>query len=91
MEINKASLETFIKTYVGRVLDEKPENIDVDREVDQYGLSSILVVSLIGELEGLLGLELSPALIFEYPTICEISGRLEELYLESREPRRTSA
>lgn len=61
-----------IAIRVGKV----PEGIDPGLSFEEYGLDSRATVQLSGELERLTGLRLSPGLLYEYPTISELSDHL---------------
>ncbi len=53
-----------------------PEEIDVEQPFASYGLTSITAVTMTGDLEDWLGVELSPILAYEYPTIAALARRL---------------
>lgn len=53
--------------------------IDTDVHVSQtYGLSSLDMLSLIGELEDWVGTVISPSILFEYSTIEDLSEFLSK-------------
>ena len=64
--------------YLATALDLSPEEIDPDAAFSRLGLDSANSVYLIVELEDWLGLELTPELIFEYPTISDLARYLAE-------------
>lgn len=49
------------------------EEVDPDRPLEEYGLSSRDAVAIAGELADLLGRELSPTLIWAHPTINQLA------------------
>lgn len=53
-----------------------PEEIDIEQPFASYGLTSITAVTMTGDLEDWLGVELSPTLAYEYPTIVALASRL---------------
>lgn len=53
-----------------------PEEIDIEQPFASYGLTSITAVTMTGDLEDWLGVELSPTLAYEYPTIAALASRL---------------
>jgi acyl carrier protein len=55
-----------------------PALVDQTRRFDQYGLDSLAVIEISGELEKLVERRLSPALLLEYPTINELSTHLSQ-------------
>ncbi|MFF5207925.1 SDR family NAD(P)-dependent oxidoreductase [Streptosporangium sp. NPDC000396] len=50
--------------------------VDPDRPLEEFGLSSRDAVAVAGELETLLGRELGPTLVWEYPTINRLARGL---------------
>ncbi|MEV4747524.1 SDR family NAD(P)-dependent oxidoreductase [Streptosporangium sp. NPDC049248] len=53
-----------------------PADVDPDRPLEEFGLSSRDAVAVAGELEVLLGRELGPTLVWEYPTINRLARGL---------------
>ncbi|HEU4510297.1 MAG TPA: beta-ketoacyl synthase N-terminal-like domain-containing protein [Pyrinomonadaceae bacterium] len=53
-----------------------PDQLDVRRPVKSYGLDSVTTVAITGDLGTWLGRELSPTLIYEHPTIDDLSQHL---------------
>jgi acyl carrier protein len=62
--------------YLARTLDLTAEAIDPDVKFARLGLDSANSVFLIVELEDWLGLELTPDLVFEHPTIADLARYL---------------
>ncbi|GAA3442451.1 hypothetical protein GCM10018955_18890 [Planomonospora venezuelensis] len=50
--------------------------VDPDRPLEEFGLSSRDAVAVAGELETLLGRELGPTLVWEYPTVNRLARGL---------------
>ncbi len=67
-------IQQWLVTCLAAQLDIAPQEIDVCRPITEYGLDSIAAISLAGDLEDWLGLELSPTLLWDYPVI-EILAR----------------
>jgi acyl carrier protein len=66
-------LATEVANRVGLPIDR----IDYDAPLTSYGLDSRTAISLTGDLEEWLGLELSPTLVWDYPSIAQLSDHLE--------------
>jgi acyl carrier protein len=64
--------------YLSRTLDLPGGQIDPDMEFARLGLDSASSVHFIVELEEWLGLELTPELTFEYPTIAALARHLAQ-------------
>jgi len=62
--------------YLARTLDLPDRDIDPDATFAGLGLDSANSVYLIVELEDWLGLELTPELVFEHPTISDLARYL---------------
>lgn len=58
--------------------------IDIEETFAGYGLTSIAAVSMTGDLEEWLGLELSPTLAYEYPTITSLARHLGEMVVQAQ-------
>ncbi len=67
-------IQQWLVTCLAAQFDIAPQEIDVCKPITEYGLDSIAAVSLAGDLEDWLGLELSPTLVWDYPVI-EILAR----------------
>src|SRR5438045_1673971 len=50
-----------------------PEEVDVDRPLEEFGLASRDAVAIAGELEEMVGRSLPATLVWEFPTINRIS------------------
>jgi acyl carrier protein len=62
-------IEAWIVSYLAQLLEVDSEEIDVTVPFDRYGLDSSVAVSMTGDLENLLGTEIDPTLLYDYPTI----------------------
>jgi acyl carrier protein len=59
--------------FIAEQLHRPAAEIDPDMEFDDFGLDSALVTAMLIELEEWLGVELSPSLVFEEPTLNRLS------------------
>ena len=75
---SEAAIRDWCTEYLARTLDLPAQTIDMQTTFARLGLDSANSVFLIVELEDRLGLELTPDLLFEYPTICELARHLAE-------------
>ncbi|MGH8000071.1 MAG: acyl carrier protein, partial [Brasilonema sp.] len=55
-----------------------PDAIDRRQPLDSYGLDSAQAMSIVSKGEKWLGFELSPILLWHYPTVEALSQRLAE-------------
>jgi acyl carrier protein len=61
-----------IAGYVGRA----PEEIATDVSLSEYGLDSVFALTLTGELEEYLNVDVEPTVIWDHPTIEALSRAL---------------
>ncbi len=47
----------------------EPDEIQLDRRFDDYGLDSLMAIELIGDLEDGFEVELTPSIAWEHPTV----------------------
>lgn len=52
------------------------DEIEIEQPFASYGLTSITAVTMTGDLEDWLGVELSPTLAYEYPSIAALARYL---------------
>ena len=70
---SESAIRDWCVEYLVRTLDLQAQAIDPDVKFVRLGLDSANSVYLIVELEEWLGIELTPDLLFEYPTIAELA------------------
>jgi acyl carrier protein len=81
----KTQRETAIRGWLIAKLSEwsaiDAGKISIQESFASYGLSSVAALSLAGDLQEWLGIELSPILVYDYPTIeslaCHLADELE--------------
>jgi acyl transferase domain-containing protein/acyl carrier protein len=71
-------IQDWLITHIAELLDVSPETIDIREPFANYGLSSLDVVTLSGDLEELLGRHFAPTLAYDYPNILTLSRYLAE-------------
>jgi acyl carrier protein len=83
-------IQEWLAARLAQVLDLQLQEIDPHTPFDRYGLDSMAAVTLIGDLEEWLGLELPATLAWDYPNIAELSQYLAETVAESRADGQTN-
>ncbi len=71
-------IQDWLITRIAELLHKEPAEIDIRESFSNYGLSSLDVVTLSGELEEFIGRSLSPTITFDYPNIITLSNYLSE-------------
>ena len=74
--VSDKSMRDFLRTSIARIAKLPVEKIDDATPIQDYGLTSLEVVILSGNLEDAFGLEIDPALIFEFRTIDVVCASL---------------
>ena len=81
----KEQISAWIKNYLADIIEVDTAQIDENFEFERFGFNSSVAVSLVGDLEEWLELELSPSIFFEFDTIAKASAHLsEELQCSAR-------
>jgi acyl carrier protein len=69
-------LTQWLVQRIARETGLTTDEIPIDTSFADFGLDSRTAVSMSGELEKLVGRELSPTLIWDFPTIREVAHHL---------------
>jgi acyl carrier protein len=72
------SLQTWFVTQMAEQLEIDPEDVEVTDTFESYGLSSAKAMLIATRAEKMLGFQISPSILFRYPTIEGLSRRLAE-------------
>ena len=72
------SIQAFLVSHLAEVIGVETAEIDVDENLENYGLDSAQAMMIISKLEELLGFKPSPILLWHYPNIAALSQRLSE-------------
>jgi acyl carrier protein len=75
----ESAIAEWLVQRIARETGTPPSEIDSHASFADFGLDSRTAVSLSSELEKLLGQELPPTLIWDFPTIDEASKHLASL------------
>ena len=71
-------IKAWLVSHIAEQLGVKPDDIDVRQPLDSYGLESAQAMLLVNQAEKFFGFQLSPILLWHYPTIEMLSQRLAE-------------
>ncbi|WP_329139254.1 SDR family NAD(P)-dependent oxidoreductase [Streptomyces sp. NBC_01476] len=73
-----SGIQALVRRLVAEACGMPPEDIEADRPLTDYGLSSRDAVGIAGELEEALGSQLPPTLLWETPSLTALVQRLAE-------------
>lgn len=76
--LSEASIQSWLVSQVSDRLGVSPDEIDKQARLDSFGLDSAQALGMMSEAENLVGFQVSPALLWHYPTIELLSERLAE-------------
>jgi 8-amino-7-oxononanoate synthase len=74
--VTEAEISSWLVAKLALLLEIDSSEIDRQQDLTDYGLSSVDAVNLSGDLENFLGRRLSPTIVWEYPTVAELSQYL---------------
>jgi acyl carrier protein len=69
-------IEAWVVGRLARLLRVGPGAVDPRRPFAQFGLDSLQAARLSGDLEEWLGRELSPSLVYDFPTVESLARHL---------------
>jgi len=73
-------VQDWLKKHLAEQLSLEADDVQVTEQLSRYGLDSIDAVTLVGDLEDYLDLELPSTLFWEYSTIQQAATYLVENY-----------
>lgn len=80
------TIRTWLVTNIANVVNMDPGKIDIQQTFDNYGLDSLQAVSLSGDLETWLSMEISPTVVWDYPTVELLAEHLSKTYVSGSKP-----
>ena len=84
-QINAETIATWLTENIAEQLEVEPDELDTNEPIEDYGLDSAQGMIVVSRAEKQFGLEISPILLWHYPTIDALSERLAEEYLSNSE------
>ncbi|WP_404790310.1 phosphopantetheine-binding protein [Altericista sp. CCNU0014] len=72
------AIQAWLIQQLAEQLQIEPNRVDVRAPFDSYGLDSSQVFIIASKAEKAFGFELSPVLVWHYPTVESLSRRLVE-------------
>ncbi|HEY9629174.1 MAG TPA: AMP-binding protein [Coleofasciculaceae cyanobacterium] len=72
----ESMIQAWLVAKLSTLLSIAPQEIDIQQSMTQYGLDSLSMVTLAGELEQWLGCKLSSTAVYEYPSIVALAHYL---------------
>ncbi len=66
-------IQKWLRERVAGEIKTEPEFVSLQIPFENYGLDSIIIVTIVSDLEDWLNLSLDPTILWEYPTIEALS------------------
>lgn len=77
-EPTKSNIEDWLVAKVAELTDISPDEIEIEEPFMNYGISSQDAIGISGDLEEWLKIKIPPTLMYDYPTIEQVSQHLSE-------------
>ena len=75
-QLTRDQIRLWLVSRVARAVGTSPENIDVNKPFDFYGLDSVQAMQISCDLEKWIGKPLSPTLVWDYPSVEHVADFL---------------
>jgi polyketide synthase PksN len=72
----KTKLEQTLQQSVSQALKVRVEEVDSEEDLTSYGFDSVSFTKLVNQLNQLFNINLTPAILFEYPTLDQLATYL---------------
>jgi acyl carrier protein len=73
---NEASIQGWLVTRIAGIAQIPLEEVDMDRPFAEFGMDSMQLFELSGDLQKFLGHDVSEIVAWDYPTIAKLSSYL---------------
>ena len=77
-------IQHWLRERIAGEIRTAPEAVSFDIPFANYGLDSIVIVTLVGDLEDWLDVSLDPTVFWEYPTIKILSEWLTKTHFSNQ-------
>ena len=82
-----SELEIRLKAILARELRMSPSAVDVDRPFPEFGLDSMMAMTVLRQTQKLVGVDLSANVLFNHPTISSLAAYLVEMLAPQQVPQ----
>ena len=79
-KIDAEVIATWLTKNLAEQLEVEPDELDTSEPIEDYGLDSAQGMIVVSRAEKQFGLEISPTMLWHYPTIEKLAERLAEEY-----------
>jgi acyl-CoA synthetase (AMP-forming)/AMP-acid ligase II/alkylation response protein AidB-like acyl-CoA dehydrogenase/acyl carrier protein len=82
--LKPGAIETWLQQWIATRFRQDVASIDTRRAFADFGMDSVTSVELAGEISQLLGMELPPTSMWDYPSIEALAAAIEDISAVSR-------
>jgi acyl carrier protein len=75
---NQDEIRAWLIQRLAKLASLAPERVDPAEEIRTYGVSSVRLTQMSGDLEDFTGARVDPAVFWDHPTIDALSAHLAE-------------
>ena len=74
--VSAEAIQNWILEWLAREMQIPADDLDPAKSFESFGMSSLLAVTMTGDLEDWLGREVDPAIMYDHPTVAGLAGVL---------------
>ena len=74
--LTEQEIQAWLISNISAVVEIEPQSIDIRKPLEYYGMDSMQAMHLSGDLADWLGRQLSPTVVWDYPTIELLASHL---------------
>lgn len=74
--MNEDKARDLIQTTLAKLLEQDPAQFAADVTFDEFGVDSVVAVSMTDEIGAVIGRTLSPTLLYKYKTINQLAAHI---------------
>lgn len=73
---DQTAIESWIASYIAKVIEKDASELDENATFESFGLDSVSVVGMTGDLGQWLDREIDPVVVYDHPTIRGLAAYL---------------
>jgi acyl carrier protein len=74
--VSAEAIQKWILEWLAREMQIPADDLDAAKSFESFGMTSLLAVTMTGDLEDWLGREVDPAIMYDHPTVAGLAGAL---------------
>jgi acyl carrier protein len=74
--VSAEAIQSWILEWLAREMQIPVQDLDPAKSFESFGMTSLLAVTMTGDMEDWLGREVDPAIMYDHPTAASLAGVL---------------